>query len=374
MTNLIRMRFPAFVASLVLLFLAAASSPAQITHFAPAPEKTTTQGQFAELTAAAADPADAVCARFAVGAVVADPPSLSSSNGQLEVTFHFKQTTDQAGLTRYCYVYTDPSGNTQEAPSLHVNPGDQLIIHFYNDLSASSAANASGHAMHMKPADSSAAASDCSATSVSATSTNLHFHGTTVAPVCHQDEVLHTIVNAQQEFDYTVQIPADAEPGVYWYHPHAHGYSDPQVLGGAAGALIVDGIENVNNTVAGLPERVFVLRDQDLPASDAGGSSLPQTDLSINYVPVLYPAYTPAVIQTAPSEKQFWRVLNASADTLGLLVFLAAMVAIGCGGGGSPTPATTPGTTAGAYVFTVTGKDTATGNITASGTINVTVN
>jgi hypothetical protein len=33
-----------------------------------------------------------------------------------------------------------------------------------------------------------------------------------------------------------------------------------------------------------------------------------------------------------------------------------------------------PGTTAGSYIFTVTGTDAATGKVTASGTINVTVN
>ncbi len=111
-----------------------------------------------------------------------------------------------------------------------------------------------------------------------------------------------------------MQIPANEPPGLYWYHPHPHGYSDPQTIGGASGPLIVDGVQNVNSAVAGLPERVFVLRDQDLPSSDTG--STPGTDLSINYVPITYPSYIPAVIQTAPSQKQFWRVLNAAADTI----------------------------------------------------------
>ena len=58
---------------------------------------------------------------------------------------------------------------------------------------------------------------------------------------------------------------------------------------------------------------------------------------------------------------------------LGLLVFLVAMAGVGCGGGGSKTP-TNPGTTAGAYVFSVTATDAATGKVTSAGNLNVTVN
>ena len=32
--------------------------------------------------------------------------------------------------------------------------------------------------------------------------------------------------------------------GLYWYHPHIHGISEPAVQGGATGAIIVDGLEN----------------------------------------------------------------------------------------------------------------------------------
>ena len=296
-------------------------SQGQIAHFGkslPSRQANSSGKSFSDLTSPAADPADAVCARSITGAVVSDPPSLSSQNGVLEVTFQYQTTVDENGLTRYCYVYTTASGQTEEAPTLEVNPGDQLIIHFYNDLSAAAASDASSHAMSgmkMHPA-ASGAPSDCSATSVTSASTNLHFHGTNVAPVCQQDEVVHTIIPPQTNFDYVVQIPANEPPGAYWYHPHPHGFSDAQVIGGATGVILVEGIENVNPVVAGLPERVFVMRDQDLPVSESNDPGIPQTDLSINYVPILYPSYTPAVIQTGVSEQEFWRVLNTSADTM----------------------------------------------------------
>ena len=41
------------------------------------------------------------------------------------------------------------------------------------------------------------------------------------------------------------------------------------MLGGASGALIIEGIERADPAVAGLPERVLVIRDQDLLNPDA---------------------------------------------------------------------------------------------------------
>ena len=100
--------------------------------------------------------------------------------------------------------------------------------------------------------------------------------------------------------------------------------------------------------MAGLPERVLIVRDQDLlnpnaePAAKGGmvippaivdrdgdalntgtGTGKPAKDLSLNFVPVPYPDYHPATIMMRPSERQLWRVLNSSAITyLNLQVLL----------------------------------------------------
>jgi hypothetical protein len=65
-----------------------------------------------------------------------------------------------------------------------------------------------------------------------------------------------------------------------------------------------------------LPTRTLVIRDQMLPASEANDANIPAWDLSLNYVPVTYPNYTPAVIETVPSEQELWRVVNSAADTI----------------------------------------------------------
>jgi len=60
----------------------------------------------------------------------------------------------------------------------------------------------------------------------------------------------------------------------------------------------------------------LVLRDAEGDILNTGtGSGKPAKDLSINYVPVPYPQYQPAVITMKPAERQLWRVLNASAIT-----------------------------------------------------------
>jgi FtsP/CotA-like multicopper oxidase with cupredoxin domain len=88
------------------------------------------------------------------------------------------------------------------------------------------------------------------------------------------------------------------------------------VQGGATGALIVEGLQNIDPALAGLTERTFVLRDQNLPVSELNDNNIPAWDLSINYVPVTYPSYTAAVIQTNPAQQELWRVANTAADTI----------------------------------------------------------
>jgi FtsP/CotA-like multicopper oxidase with cupredoxin domain len=157
----------------------------------------------------------------------------------------------------------------------------------------------------------------CQGGAMTAAATNLHFHGLSVPPVCHQDETLRTLIQpSDPAFEYHLTIPKDQAPGLYWYHPHPHGHTEEQLLGGASGALIVEGIERANPQLAGLPERVLILRDQRVPGlpesqEDAG----PGKDISLNFVPVMYPLNRPAEMPVRPARREFWRVLNASADT-----------------------------------------------------------
>src|SRR4029077_6504703 len=85
----------------------------------------------------------------------------------------------------------------------------------------------------------------CGSAIMSVLSANMHFHGLNVSPQCHSDEVIHTLVNPGQSFNYSLEIPADEPPGMYWYHAHVHGIASPAVQGGASGAIEVEGIANL---------------------------------------------------------------------------------------------------------------------------------
>jgi FtsP/CotA-like multicopper oxidase with cupredoxin domain len=247
------------------------------------------------------------CPRPRPGSIITEPADLRSSGGALKVAFDFRGFIDIYGLQLYCYVYN----GHEESPTLRVYPGDELVISLRNDLTAAPHPPGHDHGMELR--------GPCRGGKLSAASTNLHFHGLHISPGCHQDDVLSTLVQPSSiEYEYRFRIPKNQPPGLYWYHPHPHGFGEQQVLGGASGALIVEGIERAKPEVAGLPERVLALRDQIIPgpegAEDSEDAGMDK-DASVNFVPVMYPLYRPAEMKVKPGEREFWRVLNAAADT-----------------------------------------------------------
>lgn len=138
-----------------------------------------------------------------------------------------------------------------------------------------------------------------------------------------------TLINSGSTFQYSFTFPLNEPPGVYWYHPHVHGLAERDLLGGATGALIVDGIQDVQPAVQGLPQRLLVVRDQPTiygagnESAGTCGNGIPFQDLSVNYVPIVSQqqsngavTFTPAVLQMQPGSTEFWRVVNTSADTI----------------------------------------------------------
>jgi FtsP/CotA-like multicopper oxidase with cupredoxin domain len=59
-----------------------------------------------------------------------------------------------------------------------------------------------------------------------------------------------------------------------------------------------------------------VIRDQTVAGNPMPGGKIPSWDLTLNYVPIAYPDLVPAVINVRPGRREFWRVVNASADTI----------------------------------------------------------
>jgi suppressor of ftsI len=223
------------------------------------------------------------------------PQELRAKNHILSLTLHAGISND--GKNSF-YFNGQPT-----APTLRLSPGDQLKITYVNDLPAKPPeACLAGPCMDM---------------------TNLHFHGLTVSPDAPQDDVLDMMAMPGQSLHYTVQIPNDHPPGLYWYHTHPHGESYRQALDGMSGALVIEGMESYLPALTGLPERVLVVRGRSVeqdPRSDdlrrrveinsylcGGKPDLPSEVMTVN-------GSVRPQIEIAPGERQFWRLVNASAD------------------------------------------------------------
>jgi len=222
------------------------------------------------------------------------PPQVQAKNHVLSLPLH---AVNENGRDAFAF-----DGETV-APVIRASPGDILKITYINDLPAQSAETcAVNPCMDM---------------------TNLHFHGLSVSPDAPQDDVLTMLAKPGQVLHYSVHIPRDHPPGLYWYHTHPHGESHRQVLDGMSGAIVIEGMERYVPETERLPERVIVVRgrsiehdpnaaalkrDVEIPAKGCGGEAeAVQEIFTINGM--LRPR-----IEIAPKERQFWRIVNASAD------------------------------------------------------------
>ena len=244
------------------------------------------------------------------GNLVVNPLDLYSQGGVLTVNLTLQNQLGSDGFMHYCYVYLY-QGQQVEAPTLRLNPGDQLVLNLTNNIQApyDKFPRKSSMMMHVPQPATKQADPDCNGGMILPSTTNIHFHGMNIPPLCHQDDVIYTLIQSgDPPFQYNFQVPANDNPGMYWYHPHAHGNATTQVDGGAAGALFIEG--TIPGT-QGLPERVFIIRQQfQNPNSWLPGPN----QLTINFQPALFPDAPSPYINMQYGQSEFWRVANASSQ------------------------------------------------------------
>ena len=165
-------------------------------------------------------------------------------------------------------------------------------------------------------------APNCGSPVMNNTSANVHFDGTNLPPTCHQDEVIKTVINAGQTFQYDVLFPSNEPPGLYFYYPHVPKIAEHALQGGASGAIVVEGIEFVQPAVGTLSQRTLMVRDQPVPGHPAPGGNIPSWDLTLNYVPITSPThasdttFVPAVLQMGNGSHELWSICNCASDTV----------------------------------------------------------
>ena len=133
--------------------------------------------------------------------------------------------------------------------------------------------------------------------------TNLHYHGMVVPPVAPGDDVFLD-VGSGAAYNYRWQVPANHAQGTHWYHPHAHGVVEPQILSGMSGMLVVDGLIAQHYTAySGLIERHLLLKDIVLPGADPSAASTKTINGLLG-----------GTLRLQPGEMQVWNLGNLGAD------------------------------------------------------------
>jgi suppressor of ftsI len=200
-----------------------------------------------------------------------EPAALSSRAGVLSLTLTAARSSIMIGDQPAVAEVYDGS---YTPPTLRVHPGDMIRLRLVNQLD--------------EP-------------------TNLHTHGLRVGPGGMSDNVFLTVMPGHSQ-DYEFHIPANHPPGLFWYHPHAHHFSNEQVRNGMAGALIVEGLLDPFPALRGLTERILLLKDIQLQDGQVANLGI-----GVHASRTVNGLVDPTLV-IRPGETELWRIGNLGAN------------------------------------------------------------
>jgi FtsP/CotA-like multicopper oxidase with cupredoxin domain len=241
------------------------------------------------------------------------PDALTSTGQTLELTLTAasgNQNIDDFPNPQNMYGYNN-NLPTPIPPTLYLDPNDTLDLTLNDEMEVSQFQN------HTPPIP---------------TGTNLHFHGFNVSPNNLGDNSAPTdsvyidiqppaVSKALNSYEYKIPLPSSHPKGSFWYHPHPHGATEPQLLGGMAGLIVIRGLletyypevsnligDKVYDTIGKDPdpstvvERVFLLKDY-VPSSGMGGCATKAVN-----------GLLAGNVNVTSHLPQLWRFANAGAD------------------------------------------------------------
>jgi len=217
------------------------------------------------------DASSPVPSQTGVGKEFTEPPELRSRNGALSVAL--EAAAGQVTVAGNTVTALSYNGGLP-GPTLRVRAGDTLRVSLHNGLADPS---------------------------------NLHVHGLHVSPENNSDNVFVT-VPAGDSFDYRYELPLNHPPGVYWYHPHQHGFVTDQVFGGLYGAIIVED----PTAIAVSRERLLVISDITVGSGGTIPAATAMEKMSGREGElVLVNGQLAPVMASRPGERERWRIVNA---------------------------------------------------------------
>ena len=220
---------------------------------------------------------------YKTGLTFAEPKEFTSQNGVTSAELLSKEVdVDISGSSVKGTVYN----GAFVGPTLRVAPGETLREKLRNELK-----------QH----------------------TNVHYHGMHVSPDGNSDNIF-LMVHPGETFDYELKIPADHDPGTFWYHSHMHHDSESQVFGGLSGVLIVEGLEQLlPEAYRSITQHVFALKDLQVKDGTIIADNINSDAPTVRTVNGLV---NPS-LNIQPGEAQLWRLANISADIFYDLAFAA---------------------------------------------------
>jgi FtsP/CotA-like multicopper oxidase with cupredoxin domain len=216
-------------------------------------------------------------------AELSHPPTLRNASGapgtvEVSITASSTRLSLTPGVTSEVFAYNGSS----PGPTLEVNEGDRVIVHFRNDL---------------------------------AEPTTVHWHG--IHLPASQDGSPFDPVPAGGRRDYVFTIP-NGTAGTYWYHPHLHHRTGYQIAKGLYGAIIVRAPDDP--LPRSITEKLLVLADNrfapdgsiDIPPAVSMPGRIDEENGREGNVLFVNGQVMPTLSIRA-GEVQRWRIVNASA-------------------------------------------------------------
>ena len=158
-----------------------------------------------------------------------------------------------------------------------LDPGDALLVDFENGLTGDAGlrTNLHTHGLIVSPVNApgteNAPLSDNVYVAITGEGSDPHAGHAGGAPAAG----LIPVRTFEKRASYKIEIPPDHPQGLFWYHPHPHGISEPQVLGGMSGLITIGRAEDyvtLEEADGRIEEKLLMLKDMQV-TREAGASN-----------------------------------------------------------------------------------------------------